>query len=467
MSQEENKIYKVPDPYPLTIIGLFAALGPQAINLGLSVGAGETMLIPNLASIGATNLFWIIIVSTVIETVFVSECLKYSILTGRSFFSMTRDIPPGGAFWPWFWAISSLITFAWPFWLGGAASAMFKLTNTGTYYIWCAAALVLILVLFIFSSTIYKNLSRIFQIVMLINIITVVVLVVLIAGPDDYKTVAWGYLNFGTAKPEGEVSWKLVAALFSQPGGSLMWVSFWVIEAGWGMGKYAGRVTGVLRPPEKINTGILKWDEFNPAEVKKMKGWLKISNWSMVVWWSILGGVVMTFLYAILGHAYLYKKGIVASGLDVPLQIATIVGGTFGPIAFGIFLVFIFFTLYDAGFGYLDTYIGRTTADAVAATPALRNKRPYRFWYFLIIIIVILAGFYLVTLSQPYALYIFVTNSVVLLRGIGAIQILYINSKQLPQTFRPKRITKFILWFTFISGLILFVVGMWSQLQGG
>ena len=165
------------------------------------------------------------------------------------------------------------------------------------------------------------------------------------------------------------------------------------------------------------------------------------------------------------GDGYLYKKGIVASGADVPLQIATVVGGTFGPIAFGIFLVFIFFTLYDAGFGYLDTYIGRTTADAVAATTALRNKRSYRFWYFLIIIIVILAGFYLVTVNQHYAMYIFVVNSVVLLRGIGAIQILYSNSRQLPQTFRPKRITKFILWITFISGVILFIVGMWSYLQ--
>ena len=86
MAEKERKNFKVPDPYPLTIVGLIATMGPQAINLGLSVGAGETMLIPNMASLGAINLFWIIILSTIIETVFVSECLKYSIVTGRSFF---------------------------------------------------------------------------------------------------------------------------------------------------------------------------------------------------------------------------------------------------------------------------------------------------------------------------------------------------------------------------------------------
>ena len=90
----ESKLYKVPDPYPLTIAGLLAALGPQAINFGISVGGGETMLIPNLAAQGAVNLFWIMTVSTIVETVLVIECVKYSLVTGRSFFTMTRDIPP-------------------------------------------------------------------------------------------------------------------------------------------------------------------------------------------------------------------------------------------------------------------------------------------------------------------------------------------------------------------------------------
>ena len=39
-----------------------------------------------------------------------------------------------------------------------------------------------------------------------------------------------------------------------------MWVSFWVVAAGWGMGKYAGQVTGALRPPEQITAEELRWD---------------------------------------------------------------------------------------------------------------------------------------------------------------------------------------------------------------
>jgi len=90
-------LFSVPNPYPLTLAGLLAALGPQAINFGISVGGGETMLIPNIASLGGTRLFWLMTISTVLETVVVYESIKYSMVTGRSFFSMTRDIKPYGS----------------------------------------------------------------------------------------------------------------------------------------------------------------------------------------------------------------------------------------------------------------------------------------------------------------------------------------------------------------------------------
>jgi hypothetical protein len=132
------------------------------------------------------------------------------------------------------------------------------------------------------------------------------------------------------------------------------------------MGRYTGRVTGVLRPPEEINAAVLPWDTSNPEEVRKMQGWVSVGKWSLILWWSIIGAMFMTFLYATAGQAYLFKRGIVASGLDVPLQMATIVGGVFGPLAFAIFLVFLFVTLYDAEFAIYDTFIGRRVTDAIA-----------------------------------------------------------------------------------------------------
>jgi hypothetical protein len=473
-TQDKPTLFKVPDPYPLTIVGLFAALGPQAINFGISVGGGETMLIPNLAAQGAVNLFWIMTISTVVETVIVIECIKYSVVTGRSYFTMTRDIPPRGLFWPWTWAILSILTFAWPFWLGGASSALLKATGgtaesmtfgIKTYYLWCWGALIVVLLVFLFSKTIYGTISKIFQWLMWINIVGILLTVAVTASFDDYRAVLWGYFNFGLADTDKPVSWKYIAALYNQPGGSLMWVSLWALEAGWGMGRYTGKVTGVLRPPERVNTEVLPWDYSDPQEVKKMQGWVGIGRWSQIIWWSILGAMFMTYLYATAGYAYFYKQGIVMSGLEIPIQIATIVGGIFGPIAFAVFLVFVFATLYDAGFAIIDTFIGRTVADAVAVTPGLKDKRSYRFYYFVVVIAIIAGGFYFVTAKEPYALWLFVATSAVLLRSIAAIQILYINSKYLPDPFKPGRITKLILWFAFISGIGAWSMGMYATVM--
>lgn len=457
-----QKVFKVPDPYPLTIIGITAALGPMAINFGVSVGGGETMLIPYCASLGGYKLFWAMTISIVLETTLVYECIKYTMLTGRSFFSMTRDIPPRG-FWPWFWGIYSIISFVWPSWLAGSASAMYKLTGFATYYTWCVAAFVMVMLVFAFSRYIYKALSTIFTFVMIVNLICVIIIAVLVATPRDFLDVIWGYFNFGMAGYPKDFPLPLAFALFQQPGGSLMWITFWVLEAGWGLGRHTGHMTGALRPPEEISTEAITFDVHDPSEVAKMKQWCRVAKWSLILWWSIIGAFVGTLLYGVGGHAYLFKNGIVAKGLDVPLQMATI-AGKFGLWASAIFLVFIFVTLYDAEFAYYDAFIGRTVADAVATTPALRKRHSYRFYYFVVVFLSILLGFYLVRVAMPFALWLISCFLSLLARGIGAAHILYANKRWLPKEFHPPWYTQAILWVGCIVGSAVACL-MWALAQ--
>ena len=113
---DDRPIHKVPDPFPLTLVGMLAALGPQAINFGISIGGGEAYLLPNVSARGTLHMHWLMTISVVLETALVYECIKYSVCTGRSFFAATNDLKPFG-FWPWFWAVVSIATFAWPAWM--------------------------------------------------------------------------------------------------------------------------------------------------------------------------------------------------------------------------------------------------------------------------------------------------------------------------------------------------------------
>ncbi len=464
-----REVHRVPDPFPLTLAGMLAALGPQAINFGISIGGGEAYLLPNVAARGTLHLHWVMILSVVLETALVYECIKYSCCTGRSFFAGTRELKPYG-FWPWFWAVAAILTYAWPAWMSGAIVAAQRFTGLSTQtilpgsglppqYIWAVIALALVLIVFYFSNRTYAFLSNFFTVIMFANIVLVLVITVIAARPSDYLTVLLGYLGitflregYPDALPRTDA-----LALYNQPGGNLMWVSFWVVAAGWGMGRYAGQVTGVLRPPERITATELRWDHTDPEERRKMHQWVRVGGGSLIFWWALIGGMIMTYLYSVAGLAYLHDDylatGRVPSGVNVPVQMATVAQGVLGPVAGWLMLLVIMVTLYDAQFPYYDTNIGRTTTDAIAVNTNAEERRPYRFYYFVVVTVAVLAGLYLVTVAQPFILWTIVAIASIVWRSIGSLQILRINNQRLPDEFKVNRMNTALLWFSAISGI--------------
>ncbi len=465
-------IRKVPNPFPLTLAGMLAALGPQAINFGISIGGGEAYLLPNVSARGTLHMHWLMTVSVVLETALVYECIKYSVNTGRSFFAGTNELAPRG-FWPWFWAVVTILTFAWPAWMGGAVIAAHRFTGIGNplpfgppHYLWAVIALVAVLVVFYFSNRTYTFLSRFFTVIMFANIFLVLAITVIAAKAEHYWIVLKGYLGilYLTEGFPEKLPGTDALALFNQPGGSLMWVSFWVLGAGFGMGRYAGQVTGVLRPPEEITAEEIRWDTNDASERGKMQQWVKVGGYSLILWWAIIGGVIMTYLYSVAGLAYLHdeflRTGKIPSGVEVPIQMATIAQGVMGPMAGWLMLLFIMVTLYDAQFPFYDTFIGRTTCDAIAVTTELEKRRPYRFYYFVVVTAAVLAGFYLITVAQPFILWIGVAISALVYRSIGAWQIMLINNRRLHPDFHVSRLNTWLLWITVVTGFG--GVGYWA-----
>ncbi|HEX2184587.1 MAG TPA: hypothetical protein VHN78_03660 [Chloroflexota bacterium] len=300
--------------------------------------------------------------------------------------------------------------------------------------------------------------------IMFANIALVLIITVIAARPEHYLQVLLGYVGitflmegYPAALPQTDA-----LALYNQPGGSLMWVSFWVIGAGFGMGRFAGQVTGLLRPPERITAQELSWDESNPEERRKMHQWVKVGGYSLILWWTIIGGLLMTYLYSVAGLAYLHAQflqtGSIPSGVEVPLQMATIAQGVLGPMAGWLMLLFIMVTLFDAQFPYYDTYVGRTTCDAVAVSG--RQRRPYRFYYFLVVGAAVLAGLYLVLQAQPFILWTGVAIASIVYRSIGSLQIMRINNRRLPDGFKVSRLNAALLWFSFVTGIV--AVAAWA-----
>ena len=90
-----------------------------------------------------------------------------------------------------------------------------------------------------------------------------------------------------------------------------------------------------------------------------MQQWAKLGAYSLILWWALIGGLLMTYLYSVAGLAYLHEDflatGKVPTGVEVPLQMATIASAVLGPTAGWLMLLFIMVTLYDAQFPLYDT----------------------------------------------------------------------------------------------------------------
>jgi hypothetical protein len=361
--------------------------------------------------------------------------------------------------------------------MGGAVVAAERFTGISTpralqtwgapsSYVWSAVALLAVLLTFYFSDRTYGFMAKFFTVIMFGNLFLVLVVTVLAAEPHHYWQVLMGYLGvtfLAEGYPAGRLEGTLALALFGQPSGGLMWVTFWVIEAGFGMGRFAGRVSGGLRPPARITADEIPWNASDPEERRKMAQWVKLGGYSLVLWWAIIG-VVMTYLYSVAGLAYLHadflKTSSIPSGALIPLQMATIAQGVMGPMAGWLMLLFIMVTLYQAQLPLYDTFVGRTTCDAIAVTTAAAKRPPYRFYYFVVVTGAVLAGFYLITVAQPFVLWLGVAIAALVFRSIGAWQIWLINSRRLPDGFKVSRLNTGLLWITILTGFG--GVGYWA-----
>ena len=172
----------------------------------------------------------------------------------------------------------------------------------------------------------------------------------------------------------------------------------------------------------------------------------------------------MTYLYSVAGLAYFHeaflKTGQLPQGAMIPIQVATIAQGILGPMAGWLMLLFIMVTLYDAQLPFYDTFIGRTACDAIAVTGTKAARRSYRFYYVAVVTAAVLMGFYLITVAQPFVIWIGVAIAALVYRSIGAWQIWLINNRRLPDGFKVSRPNTWLLWITVVTGFG--AVGYWA-----
>jgi Mn2+/Fe2+ NRAMP family transporter len=95
----------LPAPPPFMRSNILAIIGPGTIALSMSIGSGEWLMGPAVASQYGTALLWITTVAVFFQVIFNQECARYVMYTGETAYAGFMRLSPG----PTFWAVAYII----------------------------------------------------------------------------------------------------------------------------------------------------------------------------------------------------------------------------------------------------------------------------------------------------------------------------------------------------------------------
>jgi len=295
---------------------------------------------------------------------------------------------------------------------------------------------------------VYNTLELIMYAAFIVANLGLAVLTVLMTNWAVVKEASWGWVAFGTI-PAG-ITLTAIGPFLNQPAGGFwnFWHTYWVREKGMGMAKYFGHVTGLAVPAEEIRRTGYIFDTDNAGELKKFRSWLKMNMITLTVFFVVLGGIWFTYFASLAGYsaAVIYKME-VPGGIKIATILAEIFRSAWGQFGFVMFAIILVFALFDSQFSVYDG-IARMFADTVAVETHATDRRPYRYFYFLMMAFLCALGMITVWMRTPYILWLIINWAGVAVHASLTLGIIYLNARLLPGPIKPKGwiITLNVIW---------------------
>src|SRR3990167_1610838 len=245
-------------------------IGPSFILLGLGLGSGEVILWPYLTSQHGLGIIWGAILGITFQFFMNMEIERYALINGESVFvGLMRKIRLL-SFW---FLISTFLPWIWPGIIASSA-AIFSHTigfNEPSYL--GILFLIIIGLILTLGPVLYKTVEFFQKTLILIAVPSIFILTIILAKAKGWEALAKGVAGIGEGYvflPETiAISAFLAAFAYSGAGGNLnLAQSFYVKEKGYGMGKYAGRITSILTGKEEEISITGTTFEKSPENVK-------------------------------------------------------------------------------------------------------------------------------------------------------------------------------------------------------
>ena len=438
-----------PDPRGL---GWLSVVGPGVIVLGMSIGSGEFLLGPAVFVRYGLSLLWVTVAAVILQTIFNTELMRYTIATGEPVFTGFMRTRPSSTFWAWVYAVIYFLQVGWPAWAATAAGAIFflfarrlagPLDAAVIYYIGVGTFLVCVVVL-----TVGRRIERTLELLNWVLVVSILagflVLAVRFAPGETWVAAAAGLGGFDAVRgafsflPAGADFFLLGALVaYSGCGGVVnVTLSNWARDKGYGMGERAGYIPAVGGRKVKLaHSGFI----FAPDSemMRRWRGWWRIvraDQWVVFFLGAVLGMVLPALLYVtFLPH------GSDIQGLGISAALAFSAVERTGPLVGGAIAFLGAWTLFKSQLDNLEGMVRAITDILWTGSRRVREWRggDVRAVYYSVLGIVVLWGIVALRLAQPFVLLKLGANVAGAAFILASLHLLYVNTRLLPPHLRP------------------------------
>lgn len=442
-------------PKPESFKRFMLYCGPVLFTTAMGLGTSEVILYPHLtAKYGTGWLGWVVL-ALFFQTVWGMELARWVVVSGEhGVQANARVISKAGSA-----ILITLMMFLGlviPVWATAAASALWEVLKipadikTATA-LWAIVTFILVFALIFFSRVARKWAEIISSVSLILCWIILVIAVFCGISKETVKDVAGGLINWNI--PYDIDIWvfgSTVAWVGTGPG--LLWYTYWMRDAGWGMAKYTEPIPGWFGEAKEYKTEGILPQEDSPENVSNLKTWLRRSHW--VIWIGyFLGSLITILIFVGLSDSILRPKGLVPQGFEVVKHQAQFFVPVCGSIGAVIFLIIAWLLFFNTQVGMSESLV-RQNADVTTTLFGMNIKKSYFIWWAIYLAIsfglVILLVYRRDMSIFKYITYSAMTSAIALVVSmiatlIGSITLYRTLPPQIRKTISPSPVWIFIL----------------------
>lgn len=458
----------LPEPPPFTPRNAFKVIGPGALLLAFSLGAGEWLFGPAALARHGPTILWIPTASILLQALLNTEMARYTLYTGEPIFTGFMRTAPGPTFWGWTYAALHFLQVGWPGWGLAAATAVSALF-LGRIPDEADRVTVLYFGYFLFLTSVLLVLlaERVEQTLEYTEWFTITgaLAFLILAGVflvplDIWEAVGLGFVAplLGSPPIRGEADWLLLAGLaaYSGAGGTNATLTHWIRDKGFGMSGTVGAVPAIIGG-QRVNiaqTGVVFPP--TPENLRRWKGWwayLRADQW--FIW--LPGSLIGMGLPVLIALAFL-EPGTPLGGYGIAAYLAQALAERFGPVLWGLGLLIGFWILFSTQLTNAGGFTGVITDVlwTVGGKPQEGRGGDYRATYYRVLLAFTLWGCVAIALADPLVLLLIGANIAGGNLVVLSLHTLVLNRKFLPPEVHPPlwRQVGLVLCALFFFGLV-------------